>query len=214
VKTLSLIPLLGSLLVVSPVWATDGGGTDSWDGQYAEKAERRSDFALGIDYGVGFGKVAGYPMDAVTLGDSRYRADTGLGVGQLGRLWLGGALTDWYTFGLGLELLKVSGNDLTARGGAFLLHNEIFPLWSLGSGYRDLGVSLNFGIGGMLVRQSGSVVADGGSLALVGLGVFHETLRWHGLAFGPAVSFSEYFSQTLDAHLGSVGLRLAYTTGP
>lgn len=200
--------------MASPAWALEGNGADSWDGQYAQKAERRSDFALGLDYGLGLGKIAGYPMDAVKLGDPRYRADTGFGVGQLGRFWLGGALTDWYVFGVGMELLKVSGNDLTARGGAFLLHNEVFPLWSLGSAYRDLGVSLNFGIGGMLVRQSGSVVADGGSLAMVGLGVFHETLRWRGLTLGPTVAFSEYFSETLDAHVGSVGLRMSYTTGP
>jgi hypothetical protein len=188
--------------------------TEEWDGGYGLRAERRSGFAMGADFGLGFGNVVGYPNNAVKLNDPRYEADTGFAFGTIGKAWLGGNPRDWFTFALGVELLKIRGNDLEARGGAFFIRTELFPLWQWGGRYRDFGVFGDFGLGALRNREDEKVRADGGSLAVIGLGVFHETLRFGHFTLGPTLSYSTYFSETLTGHIGQVGIRASFTSGP
>jgi hypothetical protein len=209
VKT--LLPLLLGLLYSTTAFAQT---SEEWDGDYGSIAKRRSGFAMGADFGLGLGGVDGYPNDAVKLNDSRYRADTGFAAGTIGRAWLGGTIRDWFSFGLGLETLRMQGNGLIASGGGFILRPEVYPLWSLGGAYRDLGAYADFGLGWMKTRRDAEIVADGGSLGLFGVGLFHETLRWHHLGVGPTLGCALYFSQTLTATVAQVGLRIAFTSGP
>lgn len=205
------IPILASLLLSSTAYAQT---TEEWDGGYGAQAQRRSGFALGADLGAGIGNVDGYPKDAVKLNDPRYEADTELALGAIGRIWAGGAIRDWFTFGLGFEMSNLRGNGYTANGAAFLLRPELYPLWALGGAYRDLGVHADFGVGWMKMKDGTAKVADGGSLGRVGFGVFHETLRWHHLGVGPTVGLSHYFSETLTATVIEIGARVAFTVGP
>jgi hypothetical protein len=209
VKTKTL--LLVALLVPVQAYAQT---SEEWDGGYGIHAERRSGFAMGADFGLGFGNVDGYPNNAVKLNDPRYESDTGFALGSIGKAWLGGNPRDWFTFALGLELLSLRGNDLVARGGAFILRTELFPLWQLGGRYRDLGVYGDFGLGVLRNREHDQVRADGGSLGVVGLGVFHETLRFGHVTLGPTLGYSAYFSETLKGHVGQLGLRASFTSGP
>jgi hypothetical protein len=207
------LPILAGLLLYSTV--SHAETTEEWDGGYALRSERRSGFALGADVGLGLGNADGYPKDAVKLNDPRYRADTEFAFGALGRAWLGGTIRDWFSFGLGVETLSVHGNGLTTSGSAFILRPELYPLWSLGGTYRDLGAYANFGIGwSMLTHRDSTTVADGGSLGVVGLGLFHESLRWHHVAVGPTMGCSLYFSETMKATIAQLGLRVSFTTGP
>jgi len=215
VKTIRTIPLLAFILATSLAGITARAEpVEDWDGGYDVQPERRSGFVLGVEYGLGFGQISGYPMEAVKVDDPRFEADTGFGFGHTGRVWAGGAITDYYSFGLGVELLQLSGDEQRARGGGFVMRNEVFPLMSLGGRARDFGISLEYGIGGMLIRRDGRVTADGGSLGLVGVGGFFELLRGAGFSLGPAVHYTEYFSDTMSGHLAMLGLRGAFTAGP
>jgi hypothetical protein len=204
------------LVLVGLLWSTFASAqtTEEWDGGYGAQAKRRSGFMLGAELGLQLGNVAGYPKDAVKVNDPRYLADTNFGVGGLGRVWLGGAILDWFTFGLGVELLEARGNDLIASGGAFLLRPELYPLWALGGSFRDLGVHADFGIGWMAMKAGQATVADGGALGRAGFGVFHESLRWKHVGLGPTLGVSHHFSETLKATLVELGIRISYTTGP
>lgn len=204
------------LVLVGMFWSTFASAqtTEEWDGGYGDRATRRSGFALGAELGLQLGNIAGYPKDAVKVNDPRYEANTEFGVGGLGRVWLGGAIRDWFVFGLGVEMLETRGNGLTASGGAFLLRPELYPLWALGGSFRDLGVHADFGVGWMDMKADQAKVADGGALGRVGLGVFHESLRWKHLGVGPTLGVSHYFSETLKATLVEMGIRIAFTTGP
>lgn len=210
VKTPILI-LFGSLFCSSTAFAQT---SEEWDGGYGTIAQRRSGFAVGVEGGLALGTADGYPNDAVKLNDPRYEADTGIAAGPVGRAWLGGTIRDWFSFGLGLETLELHGNGLTASGMGFILRPELYPLWSLGGAYRDLGAFANFGMGWMKTREGSAVVADGGSLGLVGFGLFHETIRWHHFGIGPTVGCSLYFSETLTSTFAQLGLRVAFTSGP
>lgn len=213
ISALCLTLVVVCLCCSSSVRAEDSSA--DWDGGYAVKSERRSDVVFGIDYGPALGRISGYRNDAIEVGDPRFKADTGTAVGQTGRLWLGGALRDWFTFGLGAELLSVEGNGLRVRGGSFIMRTEFYPLFWKGGTLRDLGVALDVGLGTLMGREeSGRLRIDGGSPAHLGVGVFHETLRWHGFVLGPTIAYSTYFGETVDAHIGQLGIRGAFYTGP
>lgn len=203
--------VLACLLYPTTVFAET---SEEWDGGFGAVAERRTGFAFGVDAGLGLGNANGYPNDAVKLNDPRYEADTGFGVGGLGRAWLGGTIRDWFSFGLGMEMLSLKGNDITAKGYGVILRPEIYPLWSLGRAYRDLGAYANFGLGWLTARRGSADVADGGSLGMFGVGLFHETFRGYHLAIGPTAGCSLYFSETMKATVAQLGLRVSFTSGP
>ncbi|HEY5960725.1 MAG TPA: hypothetical protein VIV60_29425 [Polyangiaceae bacterium] len=188
--------------------------SEEWDGGYGIRSERRSGFAVGADVSAALGNADGYPKDAVKLSDPRYEADTGTAAGGAATVWLGGSIRDWFTFGLGLQSLSLAGNGLKTSGGGFVLRPELYPLWTLGGTFRDLGVYTNFGLSWMKTRNGSDVVADGGSLGLVGIGVFHESLRWRHFGIGPTFGFSHYFSETMKVSTVQLGLRVALTSGP
>src|SRR5262245_46069656 len=115
---------------------------------------RRSGFTAGIYGAMSFGTVSGYPNDLAKIDDPLYRSATS-GVGGGGMLYLGGTLTDWFTFGFGLAQSSFGSSRIATSGGAFLFHIEAFPLFSLGGTFRDVGVFTNFGTGSAtIVRRS------------------------------------------------------------
>jgi hypothetical protein len=211
----SRIPLLtlAALAATSSVYAQSSN--DQWDGGFnGPKATRRSDVIFGLRVAPTLGWVRGYPNEASKLDDPRYLSNTHAGFGSDNGFWIGGALRDWFTFAIGAEGISVKRSTLTASGGAFTLRTEFYPAWSLGCSWRDLGVATDFGIGGMKMTDNGAQSADGGSVGVAGLEVFHESLRWHGLAFGPTLGYRQIFSQSLNANVLYFGLRFAYYTGP
>src|SRR5687768_11464959 len=79
-------------------------------------AERRSGFSLGIATGLSLVSVSGYPNDVAKIGLPEFEAHTGLGFSTGFALWLGGALTDWLSVGIGTASGGVEGNGLSGSG--------------------------------------------------------------------------------------------------
>lgn len=205
--TLSLAAVLG--------WARGAlaEGAD-WDGDYGVKSERRSDFTLGASYGALLASTYGYPNEAGKIDDDRYVADTGLGVGTQYSVWLGGALRDWFTFGLGVNSSSYSANDLDASSTGFIFRIETFPLWAQGDPWRDAGMYASFGIGGMTLERGGDKVADGGAISIIGIGAFYEPVRFSIFSFGPTAEYTLQYSRTIHMYGASLGARLVLYTGP
>src|ERR1700682_3105598 len=92
-------------------------------------ATRRGGFITGVFAGFGIASVAGFPNDLKKIGRARYYTVTGVIPGGSGSLWIGGALTDYFNFGVGLQASQLisSGNSITNV--AFSFHMEAFPLF-------------------------------------------------------------------------------------
>jgi hypothetical protein len=162
-----------------------------------------------------FGTVSGYPNDLAKIDDPLYRSATS-GVGSGGMLYLGGTLTDWFTFGFGLAQSSFGSGKIATRGGAFLFHIEAFPMFSLGGTYRDLGLFADFGTGSATIvrREDMLQFSSSGSLSIAGFGAFWEPWRAsnHWVA-GPFASFQYQSSDSMSRTFGEIGLRGAFYGG-
>jgi hypothetical protein len=184
-----------------------------WD---AKLATRRSGFTAGLMLGLSFGTVVGYPNDFSKWDVPAYRSATS-GIGSGGTIYLGGALTDWFTFGVGYEASNYGGGQNFSKEWAILFHTEAFPLFSLGRGYRDLGVFVDVGTGMATInrRSDDAEYSSSGSLSIGGLGAFWEPWRLAGhLALGPFLSGTFESSDSVTRVFGLAGLRAAVYGGP
>ena len=184
-----------------------------WD---ATPATRRSGFTAGLMGGLSFGTVVGYPNDFSKWDQSAYRSATS-GVGNGGTIYLGGALTDWFTFGIGFESASYGGSRNSSSGWAILFHTEAFPLFSLGRAYQDLGVFADIGTGMATItrRTDKAEYSSSGALSIAGVGAFWEPWRLAGhLAFGPFLSGTFESSDSMTRVFGLAGFRAAFYGGP
>jgi hypothetical protein len=176
---------------------------------------RRSGFTAGVYGAMSFGTVSGYPNDLGKIDDPLYRSATS-GVGAGGMLYIGGTLTDWFTFGFGLAQSSFGSGRIVTKGSAFLFHIEAFPLFSIGGGYRDLGLFTDFGTGtATIVRRDDKMeFSSSGSLSMAGLGAFWEPWRAGHFVAGPFACFQYQESDSMVRTFGEVGLRGAFYGGP
>jgi hypothetical protein len=185
----------------------------SWE---TAPATRRSGFTAGFLGGLAFGTVAGYPNDFSKIDVPQFRSATS-GVGPSGTLYLGGALTDWFTFGLGLSRSSYGSGRLVTSSTAYLFHLEAFPLFASGGATRDLGLFADFGTGtATIVRRSDQAqFSSSGSLSIAGVGVFWETWRLAGhIAIGPFAAWHYQGSLAMTRYFGDLGIRMSAYGGP
>lgn len=173
-------------------------------------ALRRDGFTLGLVQHFGLAHVSGYPNRIAAIGDPALRSSTGAEFGQSGGLWIGGALRDWLTVGVGLTAAGTFADDPAGATSTFVLHLEAFPAFQRGGLYRDLGISLEVGTGVGGITRGDDTLAEGGSLAHFGGSVFFEPLRFWQFSSGPSLFYSHQFSQTLTAHFVGLGWRLVF----
>jgi len=186
-------------------------GTD-WE---SAPANRRSGFTFGLAGGIAWGSARGYPNSFTKIGDPAYYTATS-GFGSGGELWFGGALTDWFVFGLGLGGGSFSGSKLKSGGGSFVFHIEAFPLFHLGGTWQDVGLFADFGTGGATIMEGGEELSNGGGMSAAGFGVFWETWRFLGdhVASGPMIAFEYQGSEVQSRDLVLVGFRTVFYGGP
>jgi hypothetical protein len=207
-----------ALVWSAPVSAAEQAGvtTDDWDGGYdLPPATRRSGFTFGALGGVLIGSARGYPNDLDRIDVPEFEARTGLGLQNGGSFWLGGALTDWFTFALGVGGGSINGEGrLVGSGGAFLLRIETFPLFYRGGVFRDLGISFNAGTGGYTIKDGNREVAEGSGTAVVGATLFFEPIQLWRFSMGPALDYAHHFSRSIEVDLLVLGWRSAFYGGP
>ncbi len=205
----------GALLLLQASSA-NAAENEYWDGGFGEKAERRSDVVLGFSTGLLLGTALAYPSEVEKIDVPEYGVDTGIGAGYGYSLWLGGALKDWFVFGVGGVGHSLSGDDGRASGAGAFFHVETYPLYGLGGGLRDLAIYGDFGAGSVSVDSDSDTKEDGegGFGTFVGIGSAYELLRVGSFAFAPNASYLHAFSQTSSAHFVQLGLRAVFYGGP
>jgi len=187
---------------------------NSWDGGYKQLATRRSGVMIGLNAGLALGNAFGYPNEIAKLGDPVYKRNTALGFGGTNRLWLGGALTDWFVFGLGFAGFGLKHGETSAAGSAFIFHVEGYPLFYRGGIFRDVSVYGDFGAGGMKITGHNREEADGGLMSAIGLGVGYDPLHFWKFTLGPAVEYWHLWSQTLTMNSVALEARFTFVGGP
>jgi hypothetical protein len=203
--------LLG--LVSLPAQAHAESAENAWDGGYKQVSTRRSGFMLGLDLGVALGNGTGFPNEVAKLDDPAYRRNSGFGLGVSNRVWFGGALSDWFVFGIGLNAMQLKHNDVTLKASAFIFHVEAYPLFYRGGAFRDLSVFGDFGVGSARIQGRGREDADGGSMSSIGLGVGYDAVRFWKFSLGPAVEYWHQFSQTMTVNSVALEARLTFVGG-
>lgn len=207
-------PVVAQPLVAQPV-APSAPAVDpnAWE---KAPATRRSGFVVGAALGGGLASIVGFPNDAKKIGFAPYYTATGARPAPAFELWIGGALTDWFTFGLGFtggSLLLTGDTKATATAGLF--HVEAFPLFYVSEKLRDLGVMLDVGTGNASVKSKTDVkLVDSSSASLVGGGVFWEPARLWRFRGGPFLMGNYIWSDTARRPGVFAGWRMSLYTGP
>jgi hypothetical protein len=164
---------------------------------------------VGLALGASLGEASGFPNDPKKINHLSAYTETGLGFGGTGTLWIGGALTDWLCFGLGIATSELVPSSTVVRSTAFDFRVEAFPLYSLGGRFRDLGLLLDTGAGVATAKPKGSdtKLIDGGGVSRVGVGAFYEALRLRKIALGPFIEGDYTWSESARRGAFTLGLR-------
>jgi hypothetical protein len=180
------------------------------------KPERRGGFAMGMSVAAGLGASNGYPNDSKKIGRSAYYTESGLGLGTGSGIWLGGALADWLSFGFGFGFSTVIAKGSTSPAPLGFFHTDVFPLYALGGGLRDLGTTFEFGLGfpKTVATKTETTIIEGGGSSFVFAGVFWEPLKVWKLRMGPLVGAHYLFSESIKRPLALAGFRLTLYTAP
>jgi hypothetical protein len=178
-------------------------------------AERRSGFLVGTSFGVGPAAANGFPNDARKVNRAAHYTESGVGLGTYGSIWLGGALADGFSFGVGFGGGTIYGDGVESGGGGIFFHADAFPLFSFGGALRDLGVGLEAGTGGATtVDDQEEVLIDGGGAAYVSSTIFWEGLELWRIRSGPYLGAHYMWSDTVRRPQLLVGFRTTLYTGP
>jgi hypothetical protein len=185
------------------------------------KPEHRGGFAVGVGVGVGVGASDGYPNDSAKIGRPAFHQNGGTGFGLGSTIWIGGALSDWLSFGLGFGYSNIlaSGTSSGAPYGSF--HTDIYPLYGLGGTgarrvFRDLGALFEFGLGfpkTLRTKDDATLIDGAGSSYLFG-GIAWEGISAWKLRMGPYVGVHYMFSDSIRRPLGLAGFRLTLYSAP
>jgi hypothetical protein len=179
-------------------------------------ATRRSGFTAGILGALAVGDAAGYPNDFSKLDNPIYHAST-TGIGSAATFYIGGALTDWFTFGFGLATSSFGSSRLVSKSTAFVFHIETFPLFARGGVFRDLALfaDVGTGIATLKRKEDDAEFSNSGGLSIGGAGAFWEAWRLGGhLAFGPFAAWQYQSSDAMTRQFTEVGIRGAFYGGP
>jgi hypothetical protein len=144
-----------------------------------------------------------------------------VGIGLGGYVWVGGALADWLTFGGAFGGNFWGAADHESIAGGFMFHTEVFPLFSLGGVWREVGVIFDAGTGVADTRAYASPDASsetdaiaGGLPARIGGGVFYEGIRLWKVSMGPWLYADYSWSSSVRQPGFYLGWRTAIYTGP
>lgn len=91
--------------------------------------------------------MTGYPNEVGAIGDPSQAVQTGASFGMQSVFWFGGAIRDFVKVGIGAASVTPYTSDYIGSSVGIVLHLEGYPLYSLGRGFRDLGMSFDAGPG-------------------------------------------------------------------
>ncbi len=195
---------------------------DAKDAEAEAKAsnptKRRGGFMVCLSMGSMLGRVTGYPNDATKIDRERYHTDTGTFFTSSTSLVLGGAFTDYFSFGIGVTGGRTFFGDYLVKFGGANFQIDTYPFWALGGVGENLGIGLLAGMGFVsaeLDEDDAEVLIESGGASRLGLWVFWEGIKFWRISMGPFVAADFIWSQSAFRPAGWFGWRTAlYTRQP
>lgn len=181
-----------------------------------EKATRRSGLIVGLQGNLGLAMASGYPLDLKKIGRASAYTETGVVFGGMGMLWVGVALKDWLSVGVGGTIDGVVAGDKSGWGPGGMFRVEGFPLWSLGGVAREIGVTFDAGASAIYVSQNDNdttYLIDGGAASYLGGGLFYEGLRFWRISAGPGLYAGYMWSDTVRHGAVTLDFRVTLYSG-
>lgn len=178
--------------------------------------EHRGGFAMGVILGLGVGASNGFPADTRKIGRAEFYTESGLGLATTSTLWIGGALADWLTFGVGGGFGVIVNEETISPAPTAVFHTDVYPLYALGGALRNLGVTLDFGLGFARTedRETEDLLIDAGGASHVFAGVLFEGIEVWKLKMGPFAGVHYLFSETIRRPAAILGFRTSLYTLP
>lgn len=166
-----------------------------------EPSTRRDGLIFGLQGNLGLAMASGYPLDLKKIGRAAHYTETDIGFSAIGLLWVGVALKDWLSFGVGATLDGlVAGDEKLGWGYGGVFRLEGFPLWPLGGIGKEIGVTFDAGASAFAVPKPDSnavKLIDGGAASYLGGGVFYEGIRYWRISMGPGIYAGYMWSDTV-----------------
>lgn len=176
---------------------------------------RRSGFLVGAAFGFGVASIVGFPNDLKKIGYAPYYTATGVRPAPVVELWLGWALADWVSFGIGMSGSQLLGTgDNTARSVTGMFRVELFPLFYVSDKLRDLGIMIDAGTGvANVTTPKDERLVESSAASLVGGGVFWEPVQFWRVRGGPFLLGNYVWSDTARRPAIFAGWRMSLYTG-
>lgn len=178
---------------------------------------RRGGFTFGVALGPQVGSTRGYPNDARKIGRAAYLSDTGFSGGGAGSAWIGITFNDLLSFSLAGYGGALVGAQHRSTYQAFAFRVEAFPAYRVGGPFRDVGVSVESGLGVVSSTRTegdGAKAIDSGSASRFAFGAFYEGFRAWKLAMGPFVEGDLMWSGSAFRPTTWLGWRTNFTNKP
>ena len=176
--------------------------------------ERRAGVVLGASLGAGFAAASGYPKGAQFLNNPDFYSQSPLLVGWSASFFVGGALTDYFTFGPVFEIAEFSSPVWKSTGFGFGFRGDIFPLIKIYPKLADLAAYAQLGFGETELRAKGPYPTADASSSWFSGGIHYEfplaRLGGSHTTLGPFVEYSAIRSESGERHWLSLGFRLAF----
>ncbi len=178
--------------------------------------EHRGGFAVGLIAGAGVGASNGFPADTRKIGRAEFYTESGLGLATTGTLWIGGALADWLTFGIGGGFGMILNDETVSPAPTLIFHSDVYPLYSLGGAWRNLGATLDFGFGFATTEDAETEqrLIDAGGASHIFAGVLFEGIEFWKIKMGPFAGVHYLFSETIRRPAAILGFRTSLYTLP
>jgi hypothetical protein len=214
-----LAALAIAVVAMGPALARADSATDAATAKELTKpAERRTGVVVGFGLGAGIAGASGYPNAESKIGNPTYYDGSDAMGGGGGTLFVMGAMSDWLSFGVFYTRANFKSANWTTTGGGGGFRVDLFPLYPLGRGFRDIGVYGQFGIGSStLSPTSGDREPATGTESFMGGGVFYDF--WLGkvgpghFAAGPTLEYDVELTQANERHGALLGGRIAFYAG-
>jgi hypothetical protein len=180
-------------------------------------AERRCGFALGLSLGPLVGMARGYPNDALKIDREAFRTDTGIAAGGAAGIYLGIALADWFVVGIGPHFGRLMNGDHLTGYFAMGFHIDAFPAYGLGGAWRDLGLTLDAGVGSLQTTDADDEEVkqiDSGVGSRLAFGAVWEGIQVWKLSMGPFAMADMMWSPSALRPGAWLGWRTTFYAGP
>ena len=116
--------------------------------------------------------------------------------------------------GFGYSNILTANTTSAAPYGLF--HTDLFPLYPLGKGFRDLGAMADFGLGFPKTtdKKTNANIIEGAASSYIFAGVVWEGLAAWKLRMGPYVGIHYMFSDSVTRPVGLIGFRVTLYAKP